>query len=126
MRPDRLAKTLAIELRDHNIRANAIAPGAVRGQRINNVLAGGAKAEGKGVEDKRASMFGIQSLKRFVDPKGIAFLCVFLASDAGKSISGQVIANDGADIPPSRARRLPGPRLTSLLHSPVPSGHCIS
>jgi NAD(P)-dependent dehydrogenase (short-subunit alcohol dehydrogenase family) len=88
------AKTLAIELGDHNIRANAIAPGAVGGQRIENVLAGRAKAEGKSVDEERASMLGIQSLKRFVDPKDIAALCVFLASDAGKSISGQVIPID--------------------------------
>jgi NAD(P)-dependent dehydrogenase (short-subunit alcohol dehydrogenase family) len=88
------AKTLAIELGNHNIRANAIAPGAVGGQRIENVLAGRAKAEGKSVDEERASMLGIQSLKRFVDPKDIAALCVFLASDAGKSISGQVIPID--------------------------------
>jgi NAD(P)-dependent dehydrogenase (short-subunit alcohol dehydrogenase family) len=88
------AKTLAIELGDHNIRANAIAPGAVGGQRIENVLAGRAKAEGKSVDEERTSMLGIQSLKRFVDPKDIAALCVFLASDAGKSISGQVIPID--------------------------------
>jgi NAD(P)-dependent dehydrogenase (short-subunit alcohol dehydrogenase family) len=88
------AKTLAIELGGHNIRANAIAPGATSGQRMENVLAGRAKAEGKSVEDVRTSMPGIQSLKRFVDPKEIAALCVFLASDAGKSISGQVIPID--------------------------------
>jgi len=88
------AKTLAIELGDHNIRANAIAPGAVGGQRIENVLAGRAKAESKSMDEERASMLGIQSLKRFVDPKDIAALCVFLASEAGKSISGQVIPID--------------------------------
>jgi NAD(P)-dependent dehydrogenase (short-subunit alcohol dehydrogenase family) len=88
------AKTLAIELGAHNIRVNAVAPGAVGGQRIENVLAGRAKAEGKSVEDERANMLGIQSLKRFVDPQDIASLCVFLASDAGKSISGQVIPID--------------------------------
>jgi NAD(P)-dependent dehydrogenase (short-subunit alcohol dehydrogenase family) len=92
------AKTLAIELGDHNIRANAIAPGAVGGQRIENVLAGRAKVEGKSVEDERASMLSIQTLKRFVDPKDIAALCVFLASDAGKSISGQVIPIDNGAL----------------------------
>jgi len=90
----RCAKTLAIELGGHNIRANAIAPGAVGGQRIKNVLAGRAKAAGTSVDDARASMLSMQSLKRFVDPKDIAALCVYLASDAGKSISGQVIPID--------------------------------
>jgi NAD(P)-dependent dehydrogenase (short-subunit alcohol dehydrogenase family) len=66
----------------------------VGGQRIENVLAGRAKAEGKSLEEERAKMLGIQSLKRFVDPQDIAALCVFLASDAGKSISGQVLPID--------------------------------
>jgi NAD(P)-dependent dehydrogenase (short-subunit alcohol dehydrogenase family) len=88
------AKTLAIELGDYNIRANAIAPGAVGGERIENVLAGRAKVSGKSVDQERASMLAIQSLKRFVDPKDIASLCLFLTSDAGKSISGQVIPID--------------------------------
>lgn len=36
----------------------------------------------------------LQSLKRFVDPRDIAALAVFLASDAGKSISRQVLPID--------------------------------
>ena len=36
----------------------------------------------------------LQSLKRFVDPKDIAALIIFLTSDAGKSISGQVLPID--------------------------------
>lgn len=92
------AQTLAIELGDYNIRSNAIAPGAVGGQRIENVLQGRAKAEGKSVEEERASALSTQDLKRFVDPKDIASLCVFLASDAGKSISGQVIPIDNGAL----------------------------
>ena len=88
------AKTLAIELGPHNIRSNAIAPGAVGGERIERVLAGRAEAAGTSIDEARASMLSIQSLKRFVEPKDIAALCVYLASDAGKSISGQVIPID--------------------------------
>jgi len=40
----------------------------------------------------------VQALKRFVDPKDIAALCLFLASDAGKSISGQVIPIDNDSV----------------------------
>jgi hypothetical protein len=36
------------------------------------------------------AVLALQSLKRFVDPKDIAALCHFLASDASNSISGQV------------------------------------
>jgi NAD(P)-dependent dehydrogenase (short-subunit alcohol dehydrogenase family) len=90
-RPDRLCKTLALELGGFNIRANAIAPGAVGGERIKRVLEGRAKAEGKTLEQEEEGAMSIQALKRFVDPKDIAALCVFLTSDAGKSITGQVL-----------------------------------
>ncbi len=46
------------------------------------------------VEEERKSALGIQSLKRFVDPKDVAALAVFLASDAAKSISGQMLPID--------------------------------
>ena len=88
------AKTLSRELGQHNIRCNAIAPGAVGGDRIERVLQGRASAEHKTLEEERAAAMGVQSLKRFVDPKDIAALILFLTSDAGKSISGQVLPID--------------------------------
>jgi NAD(P)-dependent dehydrogenase (short-subunit alcohol dehydrogenase family) len=88
------AKTLSRELGAYGIRANAIAPGAVAGERIERVLQGRAAAEHKPLEEVRADAMRVQSLKRFVDPKDIAALIVFITSDAGKSISGQVLPID--------------------------------
>lgn len=88
------AKTLSRELGAFNIRVNAIAPGAVGGARIERVLQGRAEAEHKTLAEEKAAAMNVQSLKRFVDPKDIAALCLFLASDAGKSISGQVLPID--------------------------------
>jgi NAD(P)-dependent dehydrogenase (short-subunit alcohol dehydrogenase family) len=88
------ARTLSRELGEHGIRVNAIAPGAVAGERIECVLQGRATAEHKTLEQARADAISLQSLKRFVDAKDIAALAVFLASDAGKSISGHVLPID--------------------------------
>jgi NAD(P)-dependent dehydrogenase (short-subunit alcohol dehydrogenase family) len=88
------AKTLSRELGQYNIRCNAIAPGAVGGERIERVLQGRADVEHKTLDEEREAAMSIQSLKRFVDPKDIAALIVFLTSDAGKSISGQVLPID--------------------------------
>ncbi|HTN67022.1 MAG TPA: SDR family oxidoreductase [Burkholderiaceae bacterium] len=88
------AKTLSRELGQYNIRCNAVAPGAVGGERIERVLQGRADAEHKTLEEAREAAMSIQSLKRFVDPKDIAALILFLTSDAGKSISGQVLPID--------------------------------
>ena len=88
-------KTLAMELGEHNVRVNAIAPGAVDGERIQRVFQGRAQATGKTVEDVTQTAMANQSLKQLVDPKDIATLAVFLASDAAKAISGQVLPIDG-------------------------------
>src|ERR1700688_2986702 len=87
-------KTLAIELGEWGIRANAIAPGAVEGDRIERVFAGRAQIGGPTLEDARAEAVGAAAIKAMVDPKAIAALAVFLASDAAKSISGQVLPID--------------------------------
>jgi len=88
------AKTLSRELGQYNIRVNAIAPGAVGGERIERVLQGRASAEHKTLDEEREAAMSVQSLKRFVDPKDIAALILFVTSDAGKSISGQVLPID--------------------------------
>jgi NAD(P)-dependent dehydrogenase (short-subunit alcohol dehydrogenase family) len=87
-------KTLAIELGAFDIRANAIAPGAVAGDRIERVFAGRSQISGKSVDEVRAQAMSVQSIKAMVDPKDIAQLAVFLASPAAKAISGQVIPID--------------------------------
>jgi NAD(P)-dependent dehydrogenase (short-subunit alcohol dehydrogenase family) len=87
-------KTLAIELGPHGIRANAIAPGAVEGDRIQRVFAGRAQLSGRSMEEVKAEAFSQQSIAGFIDPKDIAQLAVFLASPAAKSISGQVLPID--------------------------------
>jgi NAD(P)-dependent dehydrogenase (short-subunit alcohol dehydrogenase family) len=64
------------------IRANAILPGAVGGARTEKVFEGRSHASHKSVEEVRKAAMAMQSIKRLVDPKDIAALAVFLASDA--------------------------------------------
>ena len=88
------AKTLAIELGEFGIRSNAILPGAVDGERLHRVYEGRAQATGQAREAVLLDAMAGQSLKRFVDPCDIAQMALFLASDAGKSISGQALCID--------------------------------
>jgi NAD(P)-dependent dehydrogenase (short-subunit alcohol dehydrogenase family) len=87
-------KTLAMELGEFGIRANAIAPGAVEGDRIVRVFQGRAQISGRSFDAIKAEAMAAQSIQAMVDPKDIAQLAVFLASDAAKAISGQVIPID--------------------------------
>jgi NAD(P)-dependent dehydrogenase (short-subunit alcohol dehydrogenase family) len=90
-----LTKTLSRELGEFGIRVNAILPGAVEGPRIEHVLEGRAAASGRSVADERTAALANQSIKHMVAPQDIAALAVFLASDAGRSISGQILPMDG-------------------------------
>lgn len=89
------AKTLALELGKYNIRSNAILPGAVAGPRIEKVLQGRADVNKTSLEQEKQNALSLQSIKDFVDPKEIAALAVFLASDHAKMISGQLFPIDG-------------------------------
>lgn len=87
-------KTLSIELGEYGIRANAILPGAVEGPRLQRVFEGRAKVSSQSIEEVKDAAMAIQSIKRFVEPRDIAALAVFLASDSAKSISGQLLPID--------------------------------
>jgi NAD(P)-dependent dehydrogenase (short-subunit alcohol dehydrogenase family) len=88
-------KTLAMELGEFGIRANAILPGPVAGERMERVLQGRASASGRSLADERSSALRNQSLKYFTEAREIAALALFLASDAARSISGQALPIDG-------------------------------
>lgn len=90
-----LTKTLSRELGEFGICVNAILPGAVDGPRLKTVFEGRATVSGRSFEQEAAAALANQSVKRFVDPADIAAMALFLASNAARSISGQIIPIDG-------------------------------
>jgi NAD(P)-dependent dehydrogenase (short-subunit alcohol dehydrogenase family) len=88
-------KAIAIEGGPHGIRCNAICPGSVDGERIDAVLAAEAATSGRSVSQVREDYTSGTSLRRFARAEEVADLCLFLASDAARFISGQAIAVDG-------------------------------
>ena len=88
-------KTLSMELGAFDIRVNAVLPGAVDGERVQRVLQARADAMNISLGEVTQNALANQSLKQFVNPKHIADLCVFLASDSASSISGQILPIDG-------------------------------
>jgi NAD(P)-dependent dehydrogenase (short-subunit alcohol dehydrogenase family) len=87
-------KSLAIELGPAGIRVNAILPGVVEGPRIDRVLEGRAALSGRALEEERRLALANQSIPKMVDAADVAALAVYLASEAGKAISGQAISID--------------------------------
>ena len=90
-----LMKTAAMELGPSGVRANAICPGAVNGDRMQGVIAHEAKAKGMSEQAIQAGYTMGTSMRSFVDAEDIANLAFFLASSKARLLSGQVIAVDG-------------------------------
>jgi len=90
-----LVKSLAVELGPDGIRANAILPGAVRGARMDSVIAARAEATGQTFEDVHQSYLQKISMRRMVDAEDVANLALFLTSGLARNISGQAISVDG-------------------------------
>ena len=86
---------LARELGPHGIRVNAILPGAIRGERIQRVIAAKAAAQGRSVEDCERELLQYVSLRTMIEPADIAAMILFLASTAGARVTGQSIGVDG-------------------------------
>ena len=90
-----LIKSLAIELGPNGIRANAILPGPVEGERMNRVIAARAQALGMTLETTREDFLRKISLRRMVTIDDIAAMALFLCSPAARNVSGQAISVDG-------------------------------
>ncbi len=90
-----LTKTLAMELGPYGVRVNAIAPGAVQGDRMERVLAAEAKVRGVDIDTVRELYVKGVAMQTWVDAEDIVNTALFLASDAGYKVSGQVLSVDG-------------------------------
>lgn len=81
-----LVRNLAIEWGKHNIRVNSIAPGVIR-TAFARALWEDPAAE--------AALNRFTPLRRIGEPHDISGVAVFLASDAGRFLTGQVLVVDG-------------------------------
>lgn len=88
-------KTLAIELGPFGIRANAICPGPVEGDRMDRVIAAEADKIGQSEDAVRNRFTRAISMKCFVTADDMADMVLFLAGPGGSKVSGQALPVDG-------------------------------
>ena len=77
-------KSLAKELASRNITVNSIAPGFISSDMTDALT-----------DDQKSEILNQIPIQKFGDPKNIAELAVFLASEKGQYITGQTISVDG-------------------------------
>lgn len=78
-------QSVAIELGQHNVRANAIAPGTILSPRMDAVF----------TDEQRASNAGNAPLGRMGETSDIASAALFLSSDMSRYITGRTVVVDG-------------------------------
>jgi NAD(P)-dependent dehydrogenase (short-subunit alcohol dehydrogenase family) len=82
-------QSLAMEAGPDKVRVNCIQPGVVEGDRIDRVVAAKAAAFGITPEEQKRRMVADISMRTMVSAQDIANMALFLASDAGRHVSGQ-------------------------------------
>lgn len=86
-----LTQTLAQEVGEFGITANTIAPGPVRGPRIEQVIRNRAEGMKLPYEEVVRQYVEPTALKRMVEEEDIAAMALFLASDEGANITGETL-----------------------------------
>ena len=90
-----LTQSLAKELGPANIRVNAVLPGIVEGPRMTGVIEARARQTGVSYEAMEKTYLDRVSLRRMVSAEDVAATVLFLASTAGRNLSGQSLGVDG-------------------------------
>jgi len=85
-------QSLAAEAGPEKVRVNCIQPGVVEGERIERVIEAKAKGLGVDKEEVRRRLLEGVSMHTTVTAQDIANMALFLASDAGKHVSGQALS----------------------------------
>lgn len=88
-------KSLAMELGEYNVRANAVCPGSLEGPRMQRVIANEAQSRGTSPQAIRDGYERAVSMRTFISPQEVAYSIAYLCSDAARHVSGQVLAIDG-------------------------------
>jgi NAD(P)-dependent dehydrogenase (short-subunit alcohol dehydrogenase family) len=86
-----------IDVLVNNAGFNAICPGPIEGDRIEDVMAHHAKIEGKSVADVRRE-WEATPMNRFVEPQEVAAVMLFLCSSDASAMTGQAINVTGGFI----------------------------
>ncbi|THE63758.1 SDR family oxidoreductase [Salinadaptatus halalkaliphilus] len=86
-----ITRALAFEFGQDNVTANAICPGPVEGERIENVFQRQADERGVDYEEAKGEVLENLAIRELVPPEEVAELTLHLASSGADHVTGQDI-----------------------------------
>ena len=86
---NQLTRAMSIALAPHNIRVNAIGPGSIQTDVLKAVMTD---------QEKRTAILARTPIGRIGQPREVASVAIFLASDAASYVTGQTIYPDGGRL----------------------------
>ena len=93
-----LAKSVALEMAERNIRVNNVCPGTTLTDRVTSVAAARAEREGRSVDEVLADDARAIPMGRLGQPQEFANVVVFVASPAASYLTGTTIQVDGGHV----------------------------
>ncbi|MDX8444263.1 SDR family NAD(P)-dependent oxidoreductase [Mesorhizobium captivum] len=92
-----LMRALAAETAKSGVTVNAVCPGFVETDMLEESVRRIVEKTGRSADDARASLSAINPQGRFIQPEEIAAAVLWLCSDAARSITGQAISVSGGE-----------------------------
>lgn len=92
-----LMRALAAETVKSGVTVNAVCPGFVETDMLEESIARIVEKTGRSAEEARASLATTNPQGRFIQPEEVAAAVLWLCSDAARSITGQAISVSGGE-----------------------------